>query len=203
MRIVGGSLSGRGILAPRGDTTRPTSDKVRQALFNILYSRGAPMVKVLDLFADSGALGFETISRSAEHVDFVEADRLAGDTIADNAKKLGVERQIRLIRDKVHSFARRITPAERDYDLIFIDPPYAQRALQQEALDLASEVLAEGGLVVLEQERMDKPFDELAHLRLVDRRAYGQTAIALYQLTEPDHEHEHEHEPAAQGDDHG
>ena len=161
------------------------------------------MVKVLDLFADSGALGFETISRSAEHVDFVEADRLAGDTIADNAKKLGVERQIRLIRDKVHSFARRITPAERDYDLIFIDPPYAQRALQQEALDLASEVLAEGGLVVLEQERMDKPFDELAHLRLVDRRAYGQTAIALYQLTEPDHEHEHEHEPAAQGDDHG
>lgn len=197
MRIVGGSLSGRTIRAPSGDTTRPTSDKVRQALFNILYSRGAPMVKVLDLFAGSGALGLEAISRGAEHVDFVEADRAAADVIAENARKLGVESQIRLFRDKVHSFARRVTAGERDYDLIFIDPPYAQRALQQEALELASEVLAEGGLVVLEQERMDQPFDELPHLRLVDRRAYGQTAIALYRL------HEDEHEPAAQGDDHG
>jgi 16S rRNA (guanine966-N2)-methyltransferase len=181
VRIVGGHLSGRSLRAPRGQTTRPTSDKVRQAIFNILFSRDAPMVKVLDLYAGSGALGLEAISRGAGHVDFVESDRHAADAIVENAKALGVDAQIRVFRDKVAGFKKRLCASERDYDLVFIDPPYADRGAQQLALDLASEVLAEGGLVVLEQESMDQPFDELPHLQLVDRRVYGQTAIALYQ----------------------
>ncbi len=186
MRIIGGQLSGRTLVAPRGQTTRPTSDKVRQALFNILYSRGAQMDKVLDLFAGSGALGFEALSRGAGQVDFVEHDRHAVAAIQENAKALGLQAQIRIHPDRVAAWGKRQSGSAERYDLVFIDPPYADATAQAEALRLASEVLAGQGLVVVEHERMDELPSAVGALTKIDQRSYGQTALTFYHRGEVD-----------------
>src|SRR6185312_3074704 len=90
MRIIGGRAGGRTLKAPKGEGTRPTSDKVRQAVFNILVTRAEPPARVLDLYAGSGALGLEALSRGAGHALFVDADRDACDLIRANATTLGL-----------------------------------------------------------------------------------------------------------------
>src|SRR2546421_11715277 len=90
MRIIGGRAGGRSLKAPRGDKTRPTSDKVREALFNILNSRGAMPARVLDLYAGSGALGLEALSRGSLSARFVEVDRDSCDLIRENAERLEI-----------------------------------------------------------------------------------------------------------------
>lgn len=147
------------------------------------------MDKVLDLFAGSGALGFEALSRGAVQVDFIEHDRLAVAAITQNAEKLGVEAQVRVRCEKVAAWAKRRLP-EAPYDLVFIDPPYADSAAQASALLIASEVLANEGLVVVEHERMDelpleigadRKLTKLTKLTKIDQRHYGQTAVTFYQ----------------------
>lgn len=191
MRIVGGQFSGRSLVAPNGLATRPTSDKVRQAVFNILFSRGAAMDKVLDLFAGSGALGFEAISRGALEVVFVELDKNAVVAIEKNAKALDVSAQVKIHHDKVAAWAKRLRPDGPRFDLVFIDPPYADKGAQKNALAAASEVLAEHGLVVLEHDRMDElpPTlfgGETNVLCRVDQRQYGQTAVSFYERDHSD-----------------
>src|SRR5690348_4545839 len=96
MRIIGGTVGGRTLRAPRGSATRPTSDKVREALFNILGVRGPVPERVLDLYAGSGALGLESLSRGAKRAVFVESDRPTCELIRKNAELLGLEAGIRV-----------------------------------------------------------------------------------------------------------
>ena len=121
MRVIAGRLGGRRLKAPRGPVTRPTSDKVREALFAMLGElEGA---SVLDLFAGSGALGFEALSRGAASADFVELHRFALATLKANVKTLKVDDRAAIHRADALRFAERLHPGQ--YDVAFADPPYA------------------------------------------------------------------------------
>ncbi|MDW3219161.1 MAG: 16S rRNA (guanine(966)-N(2))-methyltransferase RsmD [Acidimicrobiales bacterium] len=123
MRVVSGSARGRRLVVPDGDHTRPTADRVREAVFNSLYSLGAlDDVRVLDAFAGSGALGIEALSRGAAHCTFVENDRRALAALSENLETLGFEADATVISgDGVAAVARLVD----DVDLVLLDPPYA------------------------------------------------------------------------------
>lgn len=121
MRVVAGSLRGRRLLAPPGTATRPTTDRVREAVFNALASRGlVDGARAADLFAGSGALGLEALSRGAEHCTFVERDRLALQALQDNLRELGVAERATVITGDVLASTHRLAAV----DLAFADPPY-------------------------------------------------------------------------------
>lgn len=122
MRIISGNWRSRKLLAPKGDTTRPTADRTRETLFSMLASRLGSFkeLRVLDLFAGSGALGLEALSRGAAHCSFVEQDRAALDALEANIKSLGAQRQSDIRKTSVMS----VGPAREHYDLILMDPPY-------------------------------------------------------------------------------
>ncbi len=122
MRIISGKWRSRPLIAPKGDTTRPTADRTRETLFSMLNSRLGSLegLAVMDLFAGSGALGLEAVSRGAAHCVFVEQDRAALDALDKNVAKLEAGPQCDIRRSSVLSLGRPLKP----YDLILIDPPY-------------------------------------------------------------------------------
>lgn len=150
MRIVAGQWRGRPLVAPKGQATRPTSDRTREALFSMLVSRLGSLegLNVADLFAGSGALGFEALSRGAASCIFVEQDRAAIEAIRANAAKLGAAADIRA------QSVMTLGPAEAPCDLILMDPPYSTGA-GAVALDRLARLgwLAPGALVSVETGR--------------------------------------------------
>ena len=122
MRIIAGEWRGRKLTAPKGDATRPTADRTRETLFSMLTSRLGSFedLQVADLFAGSGALGLEALSRGADHCLFVEQDRAACDTIRANVGTLGAQRRCALETASV----MHLRPAKKPYDLMLLDPPY-------------------------------------------------------------------------------
>ena len=122
MRIIAGEWRGRSIEAPPGGGTRPTGDRVRETLFSMLASRLGSFedLRIADLFAGSGALGLEALSRGAAHATFVESDSAAAAVLKRNAEKLGATDRVRLVGDSALSL-----PRSEPFDLIFADPPYA------------------------------------------------------------------------------
>jgi 16S rRNA (guanine966-N2)-methyltransferase len=176
VRVVAGRLRGRRLSGPRGSLARPTSDRVREALFSILGDvTGA---RVLDLFAGSGALGVEALSRGATRATFVDSEPGAVGTVRRNLVALELEDATELHRLDARAFLRNASAAGRDYDLVFVDPPYRRAAALAEALSQAlPPVLAPGARVVVESDRRD-PL-ELA-LPLLDERRYGDTLIRIH-----------------------
>lgn len=126
MRIISGQWRSRPLVAPKGDTTRPTADRTRETLFSMLTSRLGSFedLRVLDLFAGSGALGLEALSRGAAHCTFVEQDALALDALAKNIDKLGARDQCDVRKSSVLSLGTAIKPA----DIVLMDPPYLSGA---------------------------------------------------------------------------
>ena len=124
MRIIAGQWRGRPIIAPKGDATRPTADRMREALFSMLASRLGSFeeLSVADLFAGSGALGLEALSRGAASCVFVEQDRAAVDALKANIAKLGAKADVRA------QSVLALPPATKPYDLILMDPPYGTGA---------------------------------------------------------------------------
>ncbi|WP_272009630.1 16S rRNA (guanine(966)-N(2))-methyltransferase RsmD [Roseovarius sp. ZX-A-9] len=181
MRIIGGAFRGRRLASVGvGDIAarlRPTADRVRESLFNVLVNaHGAPQpgARVLDLFAGTGALGLEALSRGAAHATFVENGRKAQDLLGQNITLCRVEDDSRVLRRDV----RRIGPVEgAPFDLIFLDPPYG-RGLGEQALQAAVQGgwLAPGALVVWEENAAVTP---PAGLKVLDVRRYGDTVITL------------------------
>ena len=180
MRIIGGRVGGRTLKAPKGANTRPTSDKVRQAIFNILVARGEPPARVLDLYAGSGALGLEALSRGAGAALFVDVDRDACDLIAANAGTLGLVAEVTC--SPVVRWLAKASAAP--FGWIFLDPPYGSHETGEleKALELvAKKGLADAsGIVVAEHEWRHAPEDRYGPLALFDRRRYGQTAVSFY-----------------------
>ena len=122
VRVVGGVLGGRRLEAPTGDAVRPTSDRAREAVFNMLFGLGLPEgASVLDLFAGSGALGIEALSRGATHATFVDSDAAAYQAITANLTALGVTDQAAVVRSDVTGF---LAGQHNPVDLAFADPPY-------------------------------------------------------------------------------
>jgi 16S rRNA (guanine(966)-N(2))-methyltransferase RsmD len=179
MRIIGGTVGGRTLRAPRGTATRPTTDKVREALFNILTSRGPTPEAVLDLYAGSGALGLEALSRGAARAVFVDDSRQSCDVIRKNAEELDLDARARVDCVRVADWLKR--PSEKSFGWVFVDPPYAGGELER-ALRLldGAHLLAPGGLIVCEHEHRTAPPERHGALALSDRRRYGQTALSFY-----------------------
>jgi 16S rRNA (guanine966-N2)-methyltransferase len=179
MRITGGSYRSRPLKAPKGSLTRPTSDRVREALFSILGPR-AGAESVLDLYAGTGALGLEALSRGASSVVFVERSKEALAALHANVESLGAQSQVRVLASSVERAAVRL---ERErFDLVFADPPYAdiKSGLAKSALEaLFVPLLEHEGMLVVEHASRDPP-PVLAGLTLDDSRAYGDTALGFY-----------------------
>jgi 16S rRNA (guanine(966)-N(2))-methyltransferase RsmD len=156
MRVIAGRFKGRRLEAPRWEGIRPTSDKLRETLFNVL----APHVdgaRVLDGFAGTGAVGLEALSRGAHHVTFVERDRRAAALIAANLARCGVEEGYTIECGDVASVLRR-APAGTAFDLILLDPPYeADPDMVTGALAASVDRLAPDGLLVLERATRREP----------------------------------------------
>jgi len=181
VRIVGGRLSGRVLRAPAGVTTRPTSEKVREAIFNILGNilGSVEGERVLDLFAGSGALGIEALSRGASHATFVDAARPAVAAIRGNLRELGLEDQATVVAgDAVVSAARH--EASAPWRLVFVDPPYRSDLAARAVLALPGERLAAGAVVVIEHDRHNTPPEVLGSLLRTDQRRYGDTLISFF-----------------------
>lgn len=175
MRVVAGTHRGRRLVAPPGSATRPTSDRVREALFSVLGAsvQGA---RVLDLFAGSGALGIEALSRGAERAVFVDSSPKAISAVRANLAALGIEADVRPI--EARAALRAASTRDEAYDLVFLDPPYRRAAeLGRELSEGLSAVLAPGARVVTESDRR-APLE--IDLPLADERRYGDTVIRIH-----------------------
>ena len=175
-RIIAGTARGRRLAAPRGTGTRPTSDKVRGAVFNVLgqFFEGGD---VLDLYAGTGALALEALSRGCARAVCVEADRAAAEAIAANAGACGFADRVEVRRARVLDAVPRLAAGR--FSLALVDPPYEEGP--EAALAVLDRVLAPGGRVVAEHDARRPPAERYGALGLVDRRAYGGTGISIYQ----------------------
>lgn len=193
MRIVGGALRGKTLRAPSGQDTRPTSDRARESVFNILehaaWSPGLQGRRVIDLFAGSGALGLEALSRGADFCLFVETAEAARGAIRDNIEALddrgaGLFGRTRVHRRDATDLGPRPGSAGPPFDLVFLDPPYA-KGLGERALAAVADGgwLAPEALAVFER-GADEPDLELPGWRLLDARDYGAARI-LFLAREP------------------
>ncbi len=187
MRIVAGELGGRVLRAPRGDSTRPTSEKVREALFSILGPPG-PDDCVLDLFAGSGGLGLEALSRGAAHATFVDSARAAVAILQQNVTALGVaERCAISTGDAIRAGSELRPPRGSTWRWVFIDPPYRSDLAVRAAQALPAEVLDARTIVVIEHDRRNAPPEALGTLLRTDLRRYGDTLISLYRPRPEEH----------------
>ncbi|MCA9584627.1 MAG: 16S rRNA (guanine(966)-N(2))-methyltransferase RsmD [Myxococcales bacterium] len=180
MRITGGELRSRSLTAPRGKATRPTSDRVREALFSMLHARDDDPYgpAVLDLYAGTGALALEALSRGAPRAVLVENARPALEAIRANVRALDVEARVEVIAGRVEQVTTRL---RGPYGVIFCDPPYADvpAPRTREALEALALTLVEGGTLVLEHAPSDAP-PLLSAVDRVTTRVYGDTALTFF-----------------------
>jgi 16S rRNA (guanine966-N2)-methyltransferase len=174
MRVIAGTHRGRELTAPKGRATRPTSDRVREALFSILGD--VSELRVLDLFAGSGALGIEALSRGAAQATLVDSARTAVAAIHRNLEALGLAAEV--VPQPVARFLQAAQRAGRQYDLVFLDPPYRHTStLGRELTSGVTPILAADARVVAESDRRSPLGLELV---AVDERRYGDTLIQIY-----------------------
>jgi 16S rRNA (guanine966-N2)-methyltransferase len=174
VRIVAGSFKGRRLQAPRGTNTRPTADRVREALFSILGPLDGE--RVLDLYAGSGALGIEALSRGAIDAVFVDSDQRAIEAIRRNLDAVGVEASVH--RRDALAYLR--TASDGPFDLVFLDPPYSSASeLAGPLSELLPAVLSKAPRIVSES---DKRAPLELTLPLIDERVYGDTRIAIHRV---------------------
>jgi 16S rRNA (guanine966-N2)-methyltransferase len=186
VRIVAGSLKGRSIVAPEGQGTRPTSDRARQAVFNVLehaaWAEPLDGMRVMDLYAGSGALGFEAISRGAAFALFVETDDEARGAIRENADAYGVMGRTRVHRRSATDLGLRPGSDGEAFDMAFLDPPY-RKGLGEQTLQrlLEGNWLKAGAVVVFERGSDEPELDTPGYERL-DARDYGAARVLFLRV---------------------
>ncbi len=188
MRIIAGSARGRPILAPKGQDTRPTQDYVRESLFNILQ-RIVPQARVLDLFAGSGALALEAISRGAEFAALVDQAPQAIVCIRKNVQSLGFEEQTAILQCKWQAALTRLVGQQRTFSLVFLDPPYRMTETGEICAEIAERgILENEAMIVIEHRKgLDPTLDN--RFTCKDSRRYGDTVIHFYVYHGEDVEH--------------
>jgi 16S rRNA (guanine966-N2)-methyltransferase len=187
MRITGGADRGRSLSAPRGSRVRPTADKVRGAIFNILATRteiGGQ--RWLDLFAGSGALGLDALSRGAAQVTFVDSSRESCRFASRNLERAGLMGRAQVRRLSLPQGVRRLAREAPRYEGAFVDPPYRRGLAAKTLVELGgSGLLLPGAWVVAEHAVEDELDGRYGELVLADSRRYGSTAISLYVMEGP------------------
>jgi 16S rRNA (guanine(966)-N(2))-methyltransferase RsmD len=187
MRIVGGTARGRALAAPRSDDViRPTADRVRETLFNVLGQR-CDGLTVLDLFAGTGALGLEAVSRGAARAVLVDRGREALQLCRANTGALGFDDRVELVAAGYEEALARLGRAGRRFDLVFSDPPYKLEAATR-VLELLGQhqLVTDGGVAVLESSRAEAVPERVGAFALIDERAFGGTVVRIFRLTSPD-----------------
>ena len=177
MRIIAGALKGRRLDAPDWPGLRPTSDRLRETLFNVLMPRieGA---RFLDAYAGTGAVGIEALSRGASHVTFVERDPRAARLVEENLARCGVKDRYAIIRA---GFAAASPRLHGPFEILFLDPPYGAGELI-ESLEIAAPFVAEGSLLVVEHAKRDTAPEQVGGLVRVRELVQGDSALAFYKV---------------------
>jgi 16S rRNA (guanine(966)-N(2))-methyltransferase RsmD len=180
VRIVAGTARGRPLRAPKGKGIRPTADRVRETVFNVLgqWMEGR---RVLDLYAGTGALGLEALSRGADRAVLVDDDREAARLCRENADALGFSGRVEILALPVPRAAQLLAQRQERFDLVFADPPYAARALP-DVLELVARhrLLLPGGTLVIEHDRREPAPEAEAEFARADQRRFGGTLVSLY-----------------------
>lgn len=181
MRVISGSRKGRSLLAVPGKSTRPTTDKVKESIFNLI---GRPYFDGgigLDLYAGTGGLGIEALSRGLDKMIFVDSNRRAIDIIKKNLESLELIEQSEIYKNDAHRALKAIIKREISFDLIFLDPPYAEQQIATQ-LGLIHEfnLLKLHGSVIVETGSNTSLPDQVGHLVLVKFQEYGDTEIRIY-----------------------
>ncbi|KKB76612.1 DNA methyltransferase [Devosia soli] len=178
MRIVAGKFRGKQLSSPSDDSIRPTADRVRESMFNILGSRLGPVLegkRVLDLFAGTGALGLEALSRGAAHVTFVDTGAESRGLVRDHIQAFGVAGITKLLRRDATALG---TPGTfGQFDLVFLDPPYGQGLGEKALAELAANGWLKPGATLVWEESRDVPVAVPQGFELDDEREYGAAAV--------------------------
>jgi len=183
VRVTGGVLAGRRFAVPRHPEVRPTADRVRESMFMRLGDLEG--CRVLDLFAGSGALGIEALSRGAESVVFVDQANACVTCVRENLAGLGLEERGTVMRGAARGALRRLGSRGEAFDLVFLDPPYASDEAKEALAALrTARLVTTSSVVVLEAHRRHDP-GPAEGFRRSDERHYGDTVIARYSLEEP------------------
>lgn len=184
LRVVSGKYKGHALKAVPGNSTRPTTDKVKEAIFNIMgpYFHGGV---ALDLFAGSGGLGIEGLSRGLDKVIFVDQDKRAIQTIYDNLKSCKVEEEVEVYRNDAFRAVKALVKREMQFDYIYLDPPYAKQELVK-LLEFIQDnnLLSKTGVILCEHDRSVRLPDEVAKLYRRKYEEYGIIAISIYEFTD-------------------
>ena len=187
MRIVAGSLKGRAIVAPEGQGTRPTSDRARQAVFNVLehaaWADSLQGARVMDVYAGSGALGFEAISRGAAFCLFVETDEDARGAIRENADAYGVMGRTRVHRRSAVDLGVRPGSDGEAFDLAFLDPPYRKGLGEQTLVRLLEGAWLKPGAIVVFERGSDEPEIDTPGYERLDARDYGAARVLFLRVS--------------------
>ena len=177
MRVITGKARGVSLKTPTGMTTRPTADRVKEALFSIVQF-DVPASRVLDLFGGTGQLGIEALSRDAKYAVFVDEQESACKLIRENLKRTKLEDYAKVVRSDYMSFLKN---CKETFDIIFLDPPYAEVFLEN-ALKMITEIdiLQSGGIIIAERPLgKDLPWEFSGYTRSKDYK-YGKTLLAIY-----------------------
>ncbi|GAA0623268.1 16S rRNA (guanine(966)-N(2))-methyltransferase RsmD [Brevundimonas kwangchunensis] len=189
MRIVAGSLKGRAITAPEGQNTRPTSDRARQAIFNVLehaaWAEPLAGARVIDLYAGSGALGYEAISRGAAFALFVEIDDEARGAIRENADAWGLMGRTRVHRRSATDLGVRPGSDGEAFDIAFLDPPYRQGFGEQTLARLLEGNWLKPGATVVFERGSDEPEIDTPGYERLDARDYGAARVLFLKVADP------------------
>jgi 16S rRNA (guanine(966)-N(2))-methyltransferase RsmD len=180
VRIIAGSAKGRQLKGPKAGEVRPTADRVKETIFNVL-GQWLDDETVLDLYAGIGGLGLEALSRGAKHVTFVEHDREVMAVLADNARTLGFSPKSTTLLRPVDKALRQLAGAGSVFSLVFSDPPYAgvQGGKVLTALDEGG-LVTPGGRVVIEHGKREGLPERVGALERVDERKFGDTLVSIY-----------------------
>ncbi len=184
MRVIAGKFRSRNLQSLEGRETRPTYDRLKETLFNVLQSAGVlEDASFLDLFAGTGSIGIEALSRGAASVCFVESNRKAANLIRSNLASLGIRDGVTVIESEV---ASALPSLEDPFDVIFLDPPYQMKGEYERALRLLSSgtLLKPTTIVVAEHEKRFDPGDGYASLRRYRLLTQGESSLSFYRLTQ-------------------
>ena len=179
IRIIGGELKGRKLVTVPGMKTRPTADRVRESIFNILGER-VQGASVLDLFAGTGAMGIEALSRGAESVLFIDDNPAAFGALKKNIKNCSLENRTRAIKWNILKNLNILRAAQPACNLVFIDSPYNQKMVQPTLSNLGlSRCLKNGAMVVIEHSTREPLAENPAEFNIFDQRRYGKTIVSF------------------------
>lgn len=186
MRVISGSAKGRALKAVPGMSTRPTTDKVKEAIFSMIgpYFDGG---QVLDLFAGTGGLGIEALSRGMSRAVFIDVEKKSVDTVLHNVQAAGLKEQAEIFRNDAVRALKALAKRERQFELVFLDPPYKMKAIAELIAAMEDQgLLASQAVIVVEHDAEDVLAEMIGGMEQQRRAEYGDTAVTIYRRTSVD-----------------